>query len=160
MTVKIIQVLNNTTENLHYHNHESGLSFDLNAKSGKYENNNWIPGSDYHNDEVPNKDSSYIKITIGNKAPIKISYYKWKLSVVDYPDGDTREGVERLIGELEGDEKLVLRVDWLKVSDIQAALTVLPVDDALHRTDAGYVASSSLLSLGSIVGNAIVAIKF
>ncbi|KAI1213156.1 uncharacterized protein F4807DRAFT_413085 [Annulohypoxylon truncatum] len=158
MTIKIVQVVNNTCETVRYENLQSGYSVQVKPKDPKkWENNDWIPCSDYHEDTVPTKSSGkYIRITVGDKVPFKLSDDRWTFSFVDYPDGDTREGNERRLGTFEGGEKLVLRVDGLENLDkVQVATTIYKVDESLG---AGHVTASVLSSLATAVSLVLMAV--
>ncbi|POS73688.1 hypothetical protein DHEL01_v207919 [Diaporthe helianthi] len=156
--IYIVHVVNNTSETVHYKNLESGHEVTVPPKDKHQENNDWIPSSTYKLDPVPKKSSSkVIRITVGDHAPFQLSDDRWKLSFVDFPDGDTREGVERRLGDFNGGEKLVLRVDGLRNEETRVAATVYKVDDPL-RVEAGYVVASTLFSLATVVTLVLMAV--
>ncbi|KAI1802991.1 hypothetical protein F4811DRAFT_526655 [Daldinia bambusicola] len=159
--VQIVHIVNNTSQAVHYHNHESGYSVTVPAKDRNMENNEWIPCSPYREDTVPKQSSGkFIRITVGDQAPFKLSDARWKFSFVDYPDGDTREGNERYIGDFNGGEKLVLRLDGLRNERTQLATTIYKVDGSLKEAGAGYVVASVLNSLATVVNLVLMAVHF
>ncbi|KAF3059508.1 hypothetical protein GL218_04974 [Daldinia childiae] len=157
MTIKIVQVVNNTSETLRYENLESKYSVEIKPKNPNWENNDWIPCSAYREDTVPTERSGkFIRITVGKRAPFKLSDDRWRFSFVDYPDSDTREGVQRWFGSFDGGEKLVLRVDGLRNLDkTQVATTIYKADESLG---VGYVTAAVLSNLATAVSLVLMAV--
>jgi hypothetical protein len=54
MGVHIVELVNNTYHTLRYHNTKTGYKVKVEPKDTKHwENNDWVPSSDYHLDTVP-----------------------------------------------------------------------------------------------------------
>ena len=161
MPVGIMQVLNNTSSTIRYHNYESGHKFELKAKTQQYENDGWIPSSDTKNDTLPwydsNRNDKHIEIKVGT-AQLKLSERDAQFYYVYWVDhGD----VEKYLGRLTNGARYVVRFDGVQEPDGSRGLSVsiYNYEDKLETT-LGYVAASLLHNISANVASVLMAIHF
>ena len=78
MGVGIVEVLNNTSYTLHYHNTETGHKFDVERKTSQHENEGRIPSSNFQDDMLPwYSTGKSVAISLGSSSPAKISDDDW-----------------------------------------------------------------------------------
>jgi hypothetical protein len=163
MPVGIAQLLNNTNFKLHYHNTESKLEFDVPVKTTQYENNGWIPSSDTTDDTLPwynddDPEDHIIRIKVGDNQDLKFSEKDAKFRV-SYPTSNGYETIS--MGGLDNGARYVIRLDESLRLDSGSILSVsiYKYDDTL-KASSGYIAASLLLSAGTVVAAALMAIFF
>jgi len=80
MPVGVVQVINDTSRTLNYHNTETGKKISVPPKVTKLQEDGLIPSSDYYDDTVPFQSSGHIKISLDNAPGVEISDKDWRLS--------------------------------------------------------------------------------
>lgn len=161
MTVSIVQVMNNTSRTLNYNNLVTGYKFDIAPKTQQYENDGWIPSSNFHDDTVPAYDysepTSHIELKLDNGPRVDISEDDSRFRIVGPVDG-TSERAEDWYGSLESGGQYILRVD--EVNDGQAkraGLSFLKYEDK-YKVSAGYIVSQVIQHAGPLVALVLMAI--
>src|SRR5688572_14227665 len=147
MPAGIVYVANNTSRTLYYHNIESDYKFFIKPKEEKYENNDWVPISNFRDDTIPFHSSGrYIEIKLDNSPPIKISDDKYQFTLVGYLGVNDREETQQWYVPLENGEKYIIRVDEIIENGIRMpAITILKYDeDKFKKVEAGYVIAQIL----------------
>jgi hypothetical protein len=100
MPVGIVEVMNSTNYTLSYNNRESGYQFTIGPKTDEYENNDWVPSSNFHDDTLPYYSSGYyLELKLGDLSPMKISDDKWKFSIVG-PTGHAGEEAQTMVDNI------------------------------------------------------------
>ncbi|KAM6503847.1 hypothetical protein JOM56_000790 [Amanita muscaria] len=158
MTVSIVQVMNNTSRTLHYRNLKTGQQIDINPKTQQFENDGWIPSSDFHDDEVPSRSSIWhINVWLNNGPTVEITDEKWQFRIVG-PVAYTNERAEDWYGTLTSGGQYILRVD--EIDDGRSkncGLSFLKYEDK-YRVTAGYIASQLIQHAAPITGMILMAI--
>ncbi|KIL58325.1 hypothetical protein M378DRAFT_333223 [Amanita muscaria Koide BX008] len=158
MTVSIVQVMNNTSRTLHYHNLKNGKKIDIGPKTQQFENNAWIPSSNFYDDEVPSYSSGHsINVWLENGPTLEITDDKWRFRIVG-PVAYTNERAEDWYGTLTSGGQYILRVD--EVDDGRSkncGLSFLTYEDK-YRVTAGYIASQLIQHAAPITGMVLMAI--
>jgi len=161
MVVYIVQVMNNMSRTLHYHNLESGKEISLKPKTQKYENNGWIPSSKYSEDAIPFRHSNHINVLPKNgykSGPIvEISDDDWKFRIVG-PVSYTNERAEVRYGDLGRNDKYILRLDEVHDGKItNVGLTFHKYEDK-YKVTADYIATQLIQQLAPVVALVLMAI--
>lgn len=161
MPVGIMQVLNNTSSNIHYNNKESGHNFDLGAKTEQYENNGWIPSSGTKDDTLPwydsGRDDKHIEIKVGT-ALLKLSERDSQFYYIYSVDHGS---AEKYLGSLTNGGQYVVRFDGVKEpsGNQELSVSIYYYQDKL-KTGSGYVFASLLQNVSANVASILMSIHF
>ncbi|KIJ59622.1 hypothetical protein HYDPIDRAFT_170696 [Hydnomerulius pinastri MD-312] len=157
MPVGIVQVMNNTSRTLHYHNLESGHNININPKTQQYENDGWIPSSNFHDDRVPFRSSNHIKVWLDNGPAVEISDDNWKFCIVGPVNYSSETAVYRC-GSLDHGGKYILRLDGVDDGKTKnCGLTFLKYEDK-YQVTAGHIASQLIQHAAPLVALVLMAI--
>lgn len=157
MPVGIVQVMNNTSRTVHYHNLESGHKIDIKPKTYQYENNGWIPSSNFYDDTIPFSSSSRIEVKLDNGPIVDISDHDWKFRMVGPVDG-TGERAEAEYGSLKNGGQYILRLDEVDDGRVKrCAFSFLEYEDK-YKVTAGYVAAQLIQHAAPVVALILMAI--
>jgi hypothetical protein len=159
MPIGIVQVMNNTSRTLHYHNLESCHTIHINPKTQQNGNDgSWIPSSNFYDDTVPFSSSNHIRIWFDKPdAVVKISDDNWRFRLVGpvpYPS----ESVEDWYGSMSNGDKFILRMDEVQSGKtMNCGLTILKYEDK-YKVTGGSIASQLIQHAVPVVALVLFAI--
>ncbi|TDL20799.1 hypothetical protein BD410DRAFT_899300 [Rickenella mellea] len=157
MVVYIVQVMNNTSRTLHYHNLESDKKIDIQPKTVRYENNGWIPCSKYYKDAVPYKATNHINVRLNNGPTAEISDDRWKFGIVG-PVSYTNTREEYRVGDLKSGGQYMMRVDEIHDGrETNVGFTFYEYEDK-YKVTATYITLQLIQQLGPVVALVLMAI--
>ncbi|RYP53586.1 hypothetical protein DL768_001450 [Monosporascus sp. mg162] len=158
MGAGIVRVMNNTNHTLHYHNTESGVKFDIGPKTDQYENNDWIPSSDYKYDSLPSYSSGKsIQVSIADLTPMLVTNDGGKFSIV-YPTENSGETAQNRSGDVNSGWEYIIRMDQLEERTVKkAAMSIYKYEAPLGVTP-GYIALQLIQQAAPIVVLVLMAI--
>jgi hypothetical protein len=116
--------------------HESEPNHHVPSKSC----DSWIPYASTGN---------YIELTLGDSAPVRLSDDNYQFKIVEFPDGDGRQGHPSWEKGLEANGKYVLY--FKKDGNGRGGFSILKYDEK-KMGQVGYILASVLVSAGVVVG--------
>ena len=158
MVVSIVEIANNTSRTVNYHNLESGYEVAIPPKTQQYENNDWVPSSDFKDDWVPYKDSSHIEVWLDNGPTVEISDDDYQFYMVG-PTPGTSERSESWHAFDHDVGRFILRLDEVQNDngETDCGFTFLKYEDDDY-VDAGYITSQLLQAAAVVVPIVLMAI--
>ena len=159
MVVAIVQVANNTSRTANYYNTESEYQAPpISPKTDYYENNNWVPSSDFKDDWVPYKGSGYIEVWLDDGPKVQISDDNYQFYMVG-PTPGTSERSESWHAFDRGVGRFILRLDEVQGSNGEkdCGFTFLKYEDDDNVT-VGYIAYGVLQAAAVVVPIVLMAI--
>lgn len=157
MTVYIVQVVNNTSRTVHYRNLETGHKVDIEPKTDQYENNDWIPSSNYHDDAVPHWKSSHIEVKLDDGPVVDLSDNNGKFRMVGPVEG-TSERAASEYGSQSRSGQYILKLDEVHDGLVKSCgFTFLEYEDKFKVT-AGHVASQLIQQAAPVIAMVLMAI--
>lgn len=157
MPVGIVQVMNNTSRTVHYHNLQTGHKIDIIPKTDQYENNDWIPSSNFHDDTVPYTSTSHIEVKLDDGPVVDISDHNWKFHMVGPVDG-TSEREEAEYGSLTNGGKYILRLDEVDDGRVKRCAFSFLQYEGKYKVTAGYIAAQLIQHAAPVVALVLMAI--
>ncbi|KAH6653137.1 hypothetical protein BKA67DRAFT_659779 [Truncatella angustata] len=155
----IVRVLNNTNYELTYHNTQSGKKEKVPVKSDRYENEDWVPGSDYASDPLPDYTTNKaVEVSLGSMSPMKFSNEDGNFSIV-YPNeyGEAVQVRPKNAKAVNGKE-YVIRINAVRETETvsKAEAYIYEYNSDLGKT--GYIVASVLQSAAVVVALVLMAI--
>jgi hypothetical protein len=91
MVAAIRRVVNNTPWVVHFYNTEDHLTLTVDPKH-ESERNHHVPSKSCDSWIPFASTGNYIELTLGDSAPVRLSDDNYQFKIVEFPDGDGRQG--------------------------------------------------------------------